>query len=321
MSTRFHYIKLLNVICFICFAFFAQNTFGQLPVVKVTIDKTSILIGEQIHYRVQSSMPDNTYKITWFSVADSIGTFVIVAKDKTDTSINSGNINFSQQLILTNFDSGRQVIPSLSLIASDLHSDSSFTIYTDTVPVNVSYSPIDSIQPFHDIKTIIEIKNSWPWWYWAILVSAILLLMFMIFVIIKRLKKKKENVSLFENKLSPFEEAMESFSLLQQEDLVNKNKIKEFHSRLSDIFKRYYSRLTNSYKLHLTTDEILVDLKGYDLPQDQLTAFAAALRMGNAVKFAQYIPPAFENDNSFNSIKEIIVSLNSVELKRKERDI
>jgi hypothetical protein len=301
--------------------FYCQCVIAQLPSVKVLVDKDNILIGQQIHYRVESSMADNTFRLNWFSIPDSFGTFVIVSKDKIDTSISNGNITFSQQLILTNFDSGRQVIPALGIIASDLNSDSSFTIFTDTIPINVSYSPLDSIEPFHDIKPIIEVKNSWPWWAWALIGLGVILLAAIIILITKRLRKKKDTYSIFESKLSPYDEAMKSLTDLEKEDLVNKFKIKEFHTALTDIFKRYLSRVTDSYKLHLTVDEILMELKEYNLLQEEISHFANCLRMGNAVKFAQYVPPAYENSNCFSEVKNVITLINNQVNKKTESDI
>ena len=146
--------------------FSSLNSFAQSPAVKTTVDKTDILIGQQIHYKVETSMPDNTYRLSWFSVPDSFGNFVPILKEKIDSSYSNGNLNFSQQIIITSFDSGRQIIPPLMLTASTLEGDSTFSIYTDSIPINVTYSPADSTLPFHDIKNIIEVKKTFPWWIW-----------------------------------------------------------------------------------------------------------------------------------------------------------
>jgi hypothetical protein len=296
------------------------HSVAQLPQVKVSVDKNNILIGQQINYHVETSMPDNTFRLNWFSIPDSLGTFVVVSKNKIDSSTSNGNLIFSQDITLTNFDSGRQVIPSLKSIVSPLDNDSTFNFYTDSIPINVSYSPLDSIEPFHDIKTIIEVQNAWPWWVWGIIILGALLLIALIIFLVKRFKKKKDTTSLFTSNLSPFDEAMESLSVLEKENLLVNNKVKEFHTRLSDIFKRYLSRLTNTNKLYLTTDEILIELPEYNLSKNDIANFANCLRMGNAVKFAQYIPPTFENEKCFSEIKNIITIINN-QPKKTESDL
>ena len=301
--------------------FFVQNIFAQLPEIKSSVDKNDILIGQQLHYRVETSMPDNTYRLTWFSVPDSFGKFEVITKNKIDSGMANGNLNFAQTLVLTNFDSGRRVIPPLALKLETLDGDSSFTMFTDSIAVNVLYSPLDSIQPFHDIKPIMEVKKEWAWWVWALLGLAVVLLIVWIIFLVKFLRKKKGVTELFSSKLSPYEEALQSLSALEKEQLIEMHKEKKFHSRLTEIFKRYLSRKTNLNKLHLTSDEILIELSDYDLPKQLVTEFANCLRMGNAVKFAQYIPPAYENEKCFSQTKEIITAINNFVNKKPESDL
>ena len=297
-----------------------QHSFAQSPTVKTTVDKNDILIGQQIHYKVETSMPDNTYRLSWFSVPDSFGNFVPIIKDKIDSSYSSGNWNFSQQITITSFDSGRQVIPPLSLTVSTLNGDSTFNIYTDSIPINVTYSPADSTLPFHDIKNIIEVKNIFPWWIYLLIGIGVILLIALIIFIIKKSKRKKDT-GIFESKLPPYDEAMQLLDELQKENLLEKNEFKEYHTRLSGILKRYLSRKTNTYQMHLTTDELLIKLNELDLSKEKIFDFANCLRMGNAVKFAKHVPPNYENLKCFSETKEMITNINNIENKKPEDGI
>ncbi|MEO6844639.1 MAG: hypothetical protein ABI184_05665 [Ginsengibacter sp.] len=313
-------MKLFTTSVCICFLCLAQAAFAQSPKINTSIDKENILIGQQLHFRVQTSMPDNTYRLNWFTIPDSIGNFTVVKRNKIDSTRSNGNLNFSQDIVLTSFDSGRQVIPQIPLAVSTLYSDSSFSIYTDSAAVNVTYAPTDSIMPFHDIKPIIDVKSSFPWWAWVLVALAILILLAWIFFLRKFLGKKKDTV-IFESKLSPYDEAMESLSSLEKEELVKNDEIKEYHLRLTEIFKRYLSRKSNTYQMHLTTDELLIELNELDLSKEQIATFANCLRMGNAVKFAQYVPPVYENEKCFSETKQMITSINNIVNKKPEDDI
>lgn len=313
-------MKLFTTSLSICLLCLTQAIFAQSPTINTSVDKDNILIGQQLNFRVQTSMPDNTYRLNWFSIPDSIGNFTVVKRNKIDTTRSNGNLNFSQDIVLTSFDSGRQLIPQIPLAISTLDNDSSFKIYTDSVAVNVTYAPTDSIMPFHDIKPIIEVKRTFPWWAWALVALAILLLIAWIFFLRKFLTKKKDTV-IFESKLSPYDEAMESLSSLEKEELLQNNQIKEYHIRLTEIFKRYLSRKSNTYQMHLTTDELLIELNELDLPKEQIATFANCLRMGNAVKFAQYVPPAYENEKCFSQTKQMITAINNIVNKKPEDDI
>jgi hypothetical protein len=308
------------VFIFITGFLFSVQTSAQLPTVKTTVDKNDILIGQQINYHVETSMPDNTYRLEWFSVPDSFGNFIAITQNKIDSSSSNGNLNFSQDIILTSFDSGRQVIPPLTLTAATLDGDSTFNLYTDSIAINVTYSPTDSIMPFHDIKNIIEVKKTFPWWAWVLVGLGIVILIIWILFLFKFFKKKKDT-KIFESKLSPYDESMQLLNDLEKENLLQQNKFKEYHSRLTDIFKRYLSRKTNTYQLHLTTDELLIELDGFDLSKEQISNFANCLRMGNVVKFAKYIPPAYENEKCFSQTKEMIIAINNIVNKKPEDDL
>jgi len=314
-----HHIALVFILV-TGFLFPVQTTSAQPPTIKTTVDKNEILIGQQINYHVETSMPDNTYRLSWFSVPDSFGNFIAITKNKIDSNFSNGNLNFSQDIILTSFDSGRQVIPPLTLTAATLDGDSTFNLYTDSIAINVTYSPTDSIKPFHDIKNIIEVKKTFPWWAWALVGLGIVLLVIWILFLFKFFKKKKDT-KIFESKLSPYDESMQLLNDLEKENLLQQNKFKEYHSRLTDIFKRYLSRKTNIYQLHLTTDELLIELNGFDLSKEQISNFANCLRMGNVVKFAKYIPPAFENEKCFSQTKEMIIAINNILNKKPEDDL
>ena len=314
-----HHIALVFILV-TGFLFPVQTTSAQPPTIKTTVDKNEILIGQQINYHVETSMPDNTYRLSWFSVPDSFGNFIAITKNKIDSNFSNGNLNFSQDIILTSFDSGRQVIPPLTLTAATLDGDSTFNLYTDSIAINVTYSPTDSIMPFHDIKNIIEVKKTFPWWAWVLVGLGIVLLIIWILFLLKFFKKKKD-IKIFESKLSPYDESMQLLNDLEKENLLQQNKFKEYHSRLTEIFKRYLSRKTNTYQLHLTTDELLIELNGFDLPKEQISTFANCLRMGNVVKFAKYIPPAFENEKCFSQTKEMIIAINNIVNKKPEDDL
>lgn len=315
------YHKRLVAIIFLAGSFlFTQNDFAQRPTIKTSVDKTNIIIGEQLHYTVSTSMPDNTYRLSWFNIPDTLGHFQVVRENKIDSSSANGSLNFSQDITITSFDSGRQVIPPLVLNVETLQGDTSFNLLTDSIPVNVSFSAMDSVATFHDIKSIIEIKKEWPWWWWALLGVAIILLAIWIRFLIKFFRKKKETPDFFKARLSPYEEAIKSLDDLENEQLLQREETKQYHTRLTEIFKRYISRKTNVYKMHLTSDEILMDINEYGLDKEHLSEFANCLRMSNAVKFAKYIPPRSESKDCLKQTREIITRINKNPNKKSEID-
>ena len=303
-------LKILLVGLLMAGGWLSNMAYSQTPVIKTSVDKNEILIGQQIHYRVEVSFPQNKYLLKWFSLPEKMNGFEVVSREEIDTSTNSGFNTFGQTMILTNFDSGSRYVPAMVLEVLPQEGGKSFKMLTDSILVNVKHSPLDSIQPFHDIKSIIEVKDEWEWWRWALVIAGVILLIGGLARIIKRRNKKKEADGPQESKVPPYEEAIHSLEALENEKLLEIGQVKEFHVRLSNIFKRYLSRKMKANKMHLTTDQVLMDLNTSGLDKEQISTLANSLCLGNAVKFAQFIPPASQSLDCMQEIKQKITDIN-----------
>ena len=285
---------------------------AQVPIIKTSVDKKGILIGEQLKYNVQASFPVNTYTLTWLEVPDSFSHFEVVSRGKIDTIESKGLLIFRQTITLTSFDSGIFAIPALPLTFDPATGDSALQLSTDSIPINISYSPLDSTKTFHDIKTIIDVKDEIPWWWWAAGAAILILLIVLIIYLVKYFKRPKKPARLFDSKLSPLDEAMKSLDSLQSEQLLYKGEVKQFHTRLSEIFKRYFSRKMEKNMLNLTSSEMLIAVNDTLLSKSDTTMLAGTLRMADAVKFAKFYPHKEESETSLNETRKVIEQIDKL---------
>jgi hypothetical protein len=303
-----------RILFFIGFVFVlsVQFTSAQSPSLKTAVDKRQILIGEQLQYSVEASFPTNAYNIGWFNVPDSFSHFEVVNRGKIDSIESNGILTCRQTLTLTSFDSGINTIPALAINFDPLADDSTIHLFTDSIPINVSFSPLDSTQTFHDIKSIIEVKDEVPWLIWAGAAALIILLVVLVVYLVKYFKRRKKPASVFNSKLSPFDEAMQSLDALQKEQLLYKGDVKQFHTRLIDIFKRYLSRKMQKNILNLTSSEVLLSLNDTLLSKADTFLIAGSLRMTDAVKFAKYFPPTSESESALINTKKVIEQIDNL---------
>ena len=303
-----------RILFFIGFVFVlsVQFTSAQSPSLKTAVDKRQILIGEQLQYSVEASFPANAYNIGWFNVPDSFSHFEVVNRGKIDSIESNGILTCRQTLTLTSFDSGINTIPALAINFDPLADDSTIHLFTDSIPINVSFSPLDSTQTFHDIKSIIEVKDEVPWLIWAGAAALIILLVVLVVYLVKYFKRRKKPASVFNSKLSPFDEAMQSLDALQKEQLLYKGDVKQFHTRLIDIFKRYLSRKMQKNIFNLTSSDILLLLNDTLLSKADTSLIAGSLRMTDAVKFAKYFPPTSESESALINTKKVIEQIDNL---------
>lgn len=310
----------LNILSLLALCFIQYDLVAQLPIIRTSVDKNKILIGEQIDYSVQVVMPNDRYRLTWLKVPQEFGAFVLASNGKIDTAYTTGQLSFKQNILITSFDSGRQVIPQLPFEFETFSGDSLFRMMTDSIIISVAYSPADSILPFHDIKPILTVQEEKPWWFWPAIILGILLLISLIIYLVIRNKKKKKDQRIFHSELSDFDEAIKLLEDLKGEKLPDKGEFKQYFGRLTDIFKRYISRKSNMNLMHLTGDEIIANFSLTEPDQDVLKDFTAAVKMADAAKFAKYAPAIRQSEESLDHIEKAIRQIRQKEEQQKKEE-
>jgi LPXTG-motif cell wall-anchored protein len=289
-------ISFYNITITIGALFFSAITLAQSKTtVKATVDRSQILIGEPISLRLEVDVPEHE-AIRFFQI-DSLLHFELLDQQKIDTSNTGSGTVLSQIIRITSFDSGHWVIPSLVLGENSA---------TDSIPIDVGFSPFNPEQPYHDIKEIIEVtpeekKEKPQWWY--LLAGAVLLVI--ILVLIFR-KKKKPVVTVVEPPVDPYKEAMVQLEKLQKE----KPEAKQYYSKLVDIFRIYVLNKTGIHSLQNTTDDLVSQLRGLNIYKEQFEKLSQALRLSDFVKFAKYIP---SDGDDKNSLETITLSIQQIE--------
>jgi hypothetical protein len=302
----------------ICFSFCMQNIAAQT--IKTFVDKNTILIGEPVQYKVQASFPANNYKVQWLNIPDSVAHFEVVEKSKIDTAVENNITTLEQTITLTSFDSGRWNTPAFPVNFDAVKDGFPVNLFTDSIPVNVIYAVADSTNELRDIKPIMEVTvENYLWYYIA---GGVVLLLIIVFLLWRYFKNRKQQVApIASSKLSPYDEAMQSLEKLQQLNLQDPGEVKQYHTLLAAIFKWYTSSKKNIPIIKNTTGDVLIQLNDNNLSKEKITTVATTLRLGDAVKFAKYLPPAFESEQSLLAIKEIInyMDTNPQEAEHKPR--
>ena len=101
---------------------------------------------------------------------------------------------------------------------------------------------------------------------------------------------------------------------------MQKNEVKEYHTRLSEIFKRYLSRKTNTINCNLTSDEILMELNEYDLERTTF-CFCKLPSHEQRCKICEIYSPQNESEKCLEQTKEMITAINKNLNKKPESDI
>ncbi|MEP6676059.1 MAG: hypothetical protein ABJA78_12935 [Ferruginibacter sp.] len=285
----------------------AWSVAAQPPSLKSTVDSKAIMIGEQLNLKITATYNPLLYKVNWVNVPDSIAHFEVVDRKKIDTVETSGLKILEQTIVLTSFDSGSWHTPPLQVNFDPVHNTTAIQLFTDSFLVKVAYVA-DTSKNLKDIKPIRTVEVTDPLWYY-ILGGILAIVVIIGGIILYRHLNKKKAATIFDAKVGAYTEALQEMEKLRTLDLSKSIDIKMYHTRLSEIFRRYASRKQKLNLMNRTTGDLLTEFRSANMNQDQTAKLAAALRCGDAVKFAKYQPAVYESEQCFADLKDTIQAM------------
>jgi hypothetical protein len=237
---------------------------------------------------------------------DSIPHFEIIEKASPDSTISAAGASYHLEWKLTSFDSGQHVIPAFAVvIGNQLHK-------TDSLPIEVSYGKVDTAQDYHDIKGIRDLENPdvkyIPWIVSA--VAAISLFLFIWFIRKAPAVNRQPSTVSELIRVTPIEEAMSNLEKLKTLLREDPSSVKKYYSGLTDTLRIFLNRHLGLVTMEKTSEELILSLSNLNMDRDLFSNLTAALRMGDFVKFAKYVPGPFEKDNNWEVIKQSIIHFN-----------
>jgi len=252
---------------------------------KASIDSTSIKIGEQIIYKIE--VESNPEDLVVFPEGETFSPLELVESLEIDTINENGNYRLLKEYFLTQFDSGKYVIPSQEVLIK------SNSYYTDSIAVEVNDVVVDTTkQKLYPIKPSVEVDPGfsipdWLWWLLGIFLVAGLVAFFII-------RKKKKDAQ--EPELPPYEEAMAELQKLDNSKLLENREIKEYYSQLSFAVRKYLDRKIYDHGLERTTGELILYLRAQKdagklkLTDGTISDFEKILQRADLAKFARSKP-------------------------------
>jgi hypothetical protein len=277
----------------------ATHGFSQRTAVSATVSDQNILIGEPFQLTLEASAPVSQ-KMQWFEIKE-LPHFEILKRSKIDSQVNGNKKTLVQTFTMTSWDSGRWQLPYFSLPRSNR---------TKPIAIEVSFSPFDPKQPYHDVKDILEVdRPGQVKWYWYLVGLALLVALFLLLFPGK--KKKKEEV-LSEG---AYKKALTRLAALKKKDPQD---AKVFYTELVDIFREYLHRRKNIQSFSKTTEDLGKQVGQLHIPGSDYQQLLEVLQLSDFVKFARYKPSLSENQVSYDVIKKSIVSIENIKTEEKQ---
>jgi len=295
---------LRSILLHVFLLLFSSLTFSQ---VTLKVDTTHIRIGEQIQYEL---VTDTTSKVVFPKLKmDSLGKIEVVHSLAVDTLKN----RLYKRYLLTSFDSGTYTIPAQEVLINKRR------FFTDSILINVGTVAVDTAkQKLFPIKSIYKAApKTWHdylryvWW----LIGLILLIGFIWLIAFRTRKKAKKKAV---KDLSPIDEALEHFQSLDQKQLIEQHKIKEYYVELTEIVRDYIGKDVQIPTLEVTTDELITLLNIHNkshkigIEKDRIIQLHQFLQQADLVKFAKAKPELLQIQEDRKAAETIINDIQTV---------
>lgn len=296
----------------------AITAFGQQKQVETSIDSTKIRIGSQFHLILKAKV-DTAARVN-FPEGKNFGQLEVLESYKVDTVKKGAMYELVKKYGLTQFDSGRYIIPRLPVVINNK------TIQTDSLLVEVANIKVDTLkQKMYDIKDVMGNESKSLLWLYILLgILALAGIGFGIYWYIK--KRKKQPKAVVPVYATPIEKATALLQSLEKEELLQKGEVKDYYSKLTDIARIYIEEAIHVPAMESTTTELIeamrvaVQRKKMRLSQETFEQLEKVLRTADLVKFAKSRPMDFEISEDRSRIEKTIVTIDKSIPEEKEED-
>lgn len=288
--------------------------FAQQKQIETTTDSTKIRIGSQFHLILKTKV--DTASSVIFPKEQMFGALEVLEDYPTDTIIDNKNrtkFELIKKYGLTQFDSGRYVIPQLKVLINNK------PFLTDSLFIEVTNVQVDTLkQPLYDIKDVIvdNQSSSMKWWMWLLISLA--LIGGGAWAFIQWKKKQTKTSKEPEVVYTPIEKATIGLKKLEEKQLIEKGAIKDYYSELTDIARTYLEEAVKIPAMENTTAELIENLKltaikrNLAFSDEMISSLEKVLKQADLVKFAKSKPLDFEIVEDRNSVEKTLRTMHGI---------
>lgn len=296
--------------------------FAQQPQLETSMDSTSIKIGSQANLILKTTDVDTAATVN-FPEGKNFGQLEVLESYPVDTVVKGAKYDLIKKYGLTQFDSGRYVLPRLSVFINDKQ------FRADSLALVVNPVQVDTLkQKMYDIKDVSTAESKSLLWLW-ILIGVVVAagIAFGVWWFIKKNReaknKPKEEEVHYE---SPIEKATTHLKSLENKAFLQRGEVKDYYSELTDIARTYIEEAIHIPAMESTTAELIeamrqaVRRKNMKLNQETFEELERVLRNADLVKFAKMRPVEYEIAEDRNRIEKTIVVIDQSIPEEKEED-
>lgn len=262
----------------------------------LALDTNYMLIGDQQRLTLQVKSEPGI-KVVFPQLKDTVvqGVEIISGPVRDSVKEKDGRWLFEEKYVITAFDTGVYVIPSLPITVEGQEYNN--ILRTDPVGFAVNTYQVDPQKGNYDIvmpyATPWTFAEIWPYVLWSLLGIVLLVLFWWLW------QRHRRNKPLFVSKreeIPPYVRAIRSLDEIKGDKLWQAGREKEYYTRLTDTVRLYLDEEFGIPAMEQTSGETLQSLEQCrEVETREREKMAEMLTTADYVKFAKYTPLQDEN--------------------------
>ena len=306
MKNVIKYTTLLLV--FVPFMLQAQLMFNA------SVSRSQVYSGDTLVYTLKLNIPANleSDKVTILTSPEWAKPFEIINQKFDTTAIEKENgfdILRTYTATLLGFDTSSTFIPALAI------ANNGDTLFADSLEILLRPMPIDTAQGIADIAPPSDVNYGvLDWlrdnWHWPVGITVVALIIGLILWQISKKTKLTKEVEIVEEvapKLPAHEIALQALQKLKEDKVYAQTDLKNFYSKVSEIYRAYLEDRYRFSALEYSTTEILSELNLL-LDSTELKDDAKRiLNLSDLIKYAKGLSSENEAIRSIELTKNFIL--------------
>lgn len=309
-------LKLFILALLICVPALAQ----EVKVIAKT-DSANYFVGDYINYELEVTHPENV-KIVIPSVQDSLKVLEFIKKENPVVITSGNSIIEKFRYTFSLYDSTEVLIPSFNIHYKIGEDSTLYNLATNELFVFIDKVVVDMQKDVMDIKNPLLIP--YDMFILLLIILGIIVLLIVAYFIYKKYKKRKESIDESVPKIivPPFEEAYTSLRNLEGKELWQNGAVKEYHSEITFIIRKYFERSFNFLALEMPSSEVIENLKSVKECEKIFDETRNFFNNADMVKFAKYIPMDSLNEEMLKQAYNILDNTKPVPVaEEKEEEV
>lgn len=262
--------------------------FAQEISVKASVDSVDYQVGDYINYKITVRHSEAVTVLR--PTLDSLKMVEVIKIEPVKREDRDGKIITVFEYIISKYDSGDVTIPSIPVIYNLPNAKEAQVIKTNMVNFTVHTLKIDPHGDVKDIKEPIKIPLDWKIILFWVIAGLLLLGLIAWAVIYYRKKKALQNGQVVTIRREPHEEAFDELRELEAKKLWQNGYIKQYHTEITAIIRKYFEGRFRIPALEMTTSELMQHLNRVSGASEITEITNAFLNNADLVKFAKFVP-------------------------------